>query len=634
MRRIVLRRAAWVVAAWLIAPAVGWADNPPPADWKPPATNRKAPSRLPPRPAAPEQGGPPVVIPPPSVEDLPPASAEELRPPPPDIDLPPVPPVRPAADRTPALPPASPDRLPDRVAETPDVPPAPVIPETPTAAPAIPEGAATAPCLNPWVDWPPVQVFPRLGLFLVPPTGPGFYSYHEWLHGFCRDKPPAYPYPPFALQPPSGFDADYRYLDKPDNTQLDPFDVVKRVRPTAEMMLTVGGQHSVRYMSEIDSRLTKRDNAYTLYRNRVWADYWYLDQVRVYGEFISALQTGNELPPLPIDENRADILNLFVEVNVADVLGNPVHVRAGRQEVLFGSQRLVTTLDWANTRRTFEGVRAFSRSETLDLDAFWTRPVLVEPGNLDSANDAVQFYGTWVTFRPDKGQFIDLYYVGLTDETPTRDRFRQADRGDLEVHTFGARLAGNEGPLLFDLEGMVQTGTYVRRDHHACAYTTAVGYVVEDHPWRPQAWAAYDYASGTRDPAAGDHQTFNQLFAFGHYYFGYLDLVGRQNIRDLNFQLAAYPENWVTVVVQYHHFRLAQSRDFLYNAAGRPTRRSPTGAAGRDVGQEFDFLANFHLSGHQDVLVGYSRLFAGEFIRRTGPDVSPGLFYLMYNCRW
>ena len=33
--------------------------------------------------------------------------------------------------------------------------------------------------------------------------------------------PPAFPYPPFALQPPSGFDADYRYLDKPANTQVD-----------------------------------------------------------------------------------------------------------------------------------------------------------------------------------------------------------------------------------------------------------------------------------------------------------------------------------------------------------------------------------------------------------------------------
>jgi hypothetical protein len=242
-----------------------------------------------------------------------------------------------------------------------------------------------------------------------------------------------------------------------------------------------------------------------------------------------------------------------------------------------------------------------------------------------------------VTYRPVKGQLVDVYYLGLTDDTVVHDRFlpaARAPRGTREVHTFGTRYAGNEGPFLFDLEGMVQTGTYVNRDHWACAGTAEVGWEFGEHPWRPQVWAGYDYASGTPNPAAGDDRTFNQLFPFGHYYLGWLDLVGRQNIEDLNCQVAAYPDNWVTVVAQYHHFRLAEARDFLYNAAGLPTRRSPTGAAGRDVGQELDLSVNFHLTAHQDVLVGYSKLFAGDFIRATGPAVSPELFYVMYNFRW
>ena len=42
-------------------------------------------------------------------------------------------------------------------------------------------------------------------------------------------------------------------------------------------------------------------------------------------------------------------------------------------------------------------------------------------------------------------------------------------------------------------------------------------------------------------------------------------------------------------------------------------RRDPTGLAGDDVGQELDLYANFHLSMHQDLLLGYSKLFAGDF---------------------
>ncbi len=45
-----------------------------------------------------------------------------------------------------------------------------------------------------------------------------------------------------------------------------------------------------------------------------------------------------------------------------------------------------------------------------------------------------------------------------------------------------------------------------------------------------------------KKPAGIDmDRTFQQLFPFGHFYLGYLDLVGRQNIRDLNFQLSMHP---------------------------------------------------------------------------------------------
>ena len=490
--------------------------------------------------------------------------------------------------------------------------------------------------VNPWEDIPRSQVYPRAGTFLIPGKGPGFYSLLDQVSGNSREKPPALPYPAFALQPPSGFDADYRYLDKPDNTQVDVFDIAKRMHLTPDTMLTIGGQSSARYMNEVDSRLSRRENEYSLYRNRIWADVWYTDQFRVVGEFLSALSEGNDLDLLPIDKNPAAIQNLFVDANVGVYAGNPAYVRVGRQELLFGSQRLITTLDWANTRRTFEGVRGFWRSTSIDLDLFCVNPVLVDPNGHDDVDRDVKFFGAWATFRS-TGQVADVYYLGLKDDNQTRDRFTpgpNAQRGTRDIHTLGGRYAGTEGPFLFDIEGMVQCGTAVGRDVKAHSYTLAAGYEWQKHAWRPQAWLGFDYASGTSDPTANVDRTFNQLFAFGHHFFGYLDLVGRQNVQDLYAQVAMFPENWITLLAQCHHFRLANSRDFLYNAAGRPTRRSATGIAGQDVGQEIDLLANVHLTPHQDVLIGYSKLFAGDFIKNTGPNVSPELFYMMYNFRW
>jgi hypothetical protein len=491
---------------------------------------------------------------------------------------------------------------------------------------------------NPWAKVPPVATFPRPGVFTVPPAGPGYYSLFDQIEGRVREKPPAFPYPPFVLQPPSFFDANYSYLDNPDFKDRDFFDSLKRFHPTPDTMMSIGGQHSIRYMNEIDSRLGPVNNDYSLIRNRVYADMWYQDRFRIYAELISGVTEGQTLAPLPIDKNRADILNLFADVGLFQVNGNNAYLRVGRQELLYGSQRAVSTLDWANTRRTFDGLKLFWHSEKFDIDAFWTRPVIIKGNDWDTQNHNVDFYGAWATYRPEKGKFFDLYYLGLSNHNltlypgrPTTGPGRAV--GGFDLHTFGARAAGNQGNFLYDFEGMLQVGQYIGDPVCAYAWTAAVGYQFKDCPWNPQIWVSNDYASGG-DPASGTRRTFNQLFPFGHFYFGFADIVGRQNINDFNIQLAAYPENWITLIAQYHNFQLASNRDFLYNAGGVATRRSVNGNAGLNVGNEFDFLVNFHLSQHQDLAVGYSKLFAGDFIRNTGANVSPELFYLMYNFRW
>ena len=60
----------------------------------------------------------------------------------------------------------------------------------------------------------------------------------------------------------------------------------------------------------------------------------------------------------------------------------------------------------------------------------------------------------------------------------------------------------------------------------------------------------------------------------------------------------------------------------------------PTGRAGRDVGNELDLVTNFHLTQNQDVLIGWSKLYEGSFLKKTGPGPSPELFYAQYSFRW
>jgi hypothetical protein len=313
-----------------------------------------------------------------------------------------------------------------------------------------------------------------------------------------------------------------------------------------------------------------------------------------------------------------------------------VYFRVGRQELLYGSERLISPLDWANTRRTFQGGKLFWQDDKLSLDAFIVQPVVPNASGFSSVLYEQLFTGVWGTYRPngDQKQLIDLYYLDLDDTLHTHPG-RGGTLGAANTNTVGSRWYGNQNNWLWDTEAMLQFGSWSNQGLFAKAYTMAGGYSFANVPLTPQLWLTYDYASGDPDPGAGNvRRTFNQLFPFGHYYFGMMDLVGRQNINDISGQISFFPTRWISTFVQYHVLRLDSPKDALYSAAGVPIRQDITGKAGSDVGDILTLVTNFHLSKHQDLFLQYSHLYIGNFIRQTGNGFAPDSTYLMYSFRW
>jgi hypothetical protein len=508
-----------------------------------------------------------------------------------------------------------------------------VAPVAPAAMPATNPCTACAGGFD-WKKVPRVRAFPKPGNFSVPPVGPGYYSALDELRGNCQKAPPKHPYPRFGLIQPSFFDVDnFSYLDDPKNTEHDIFDPLKRIRIGDHWQFTTGGDVRSRYQTEYNSRLTERQNEYHLSRLRVYGDLWYEDIFRLYVEGIGAWSAGENLPPLAIDENYADFQNLFVDAKLFTLGDAPVYARVGRQELLFGSQRLVSPLDWGNTRRTFQGARVFRTTEKFDFDMFWAQPVVPNRDRLDSVDNNQNFAGAWATYRPTKTSSVDAYYLMLDNTNRTTQQ--GVVRAPFTRHTIGGRATGQKDAFLYDFEGAMQLGTQAGKDVVAGMATAGVGYTLKDAPWTPTAWLYYDYASG--GTGGNTVHTFNQLFPFGHYYMGWIDQVGRQNIHDINVHLFMYPRKWLTVWLQGHTFYLADKRDALYNAAGNAIRRDATGRAGSEVGQEVDAVLNFHLGKHTDVLVGYSHLWGGDFLQNTrgrNAAANAGQFFVQTSFRW
>ena len=90
-------------------------------------------------------------------------------------------------------------------------------------------------------------------------------------------------------------------------------------------------------------------NGYLLQRYMFHVDAQLSRNVRLYGELKSGIEVGRAGGPRPPDEDHLDLHQGFVDLSFG-----PVTVRAGRQELAFGSQRLVSVREGPNMRQTFD----------------------------------------------------------------------------------------------------------------------------------------------------------------------------------------------------------------------------------------------------------------------------------------
>ena len=396
--------------------------------------------------------------------------------------------------------------------------------------------------------------------------------------------------------------------------------------------LSVGGELRHRYMHE-QNRLRPGgpiNTDYNLWRWRQYFDLQVSDVARVYFEMLDASIFDNELPPLGIDINRWNIQNAFVDVKLHETDGTPGWFRYGRQELLYGAQRLVSPLDWSNTRRNFEGFKYFHHSDSLRIDAFVTNPVNTAAGNFplrqydngrDKPKTSTTFSGVYLSFLSDSPQLIDLYYLWFRDETP------RAALPDGSRHTVGARYKTTSevldaccdvaGIWDFETEGAYQFGNDNGQRVSAGFFTSVLGHTWTNLPWSPRLSGLFYYGSGDSNASGSTNNTFNTLYPLGHAYWGIIDNLSGQNLYDYSLQLNMKPSKKVSFVSAFHWFEKATANDFLYNVAGAPTG---TLGGSRDIGQELDLIGTYTFNPNFNIQAGYSWFWYGSF---AGTNIAP-----------
>lgn len=296
-------------------------------------------------------------------------------------------------------------------------------------------------------------------------------------------------------------------------------------------------------------------------------------------------------------------------------------VRAGRQEIIFGNERLVGASDWTNTARAFDGIRLLltPQGEAPGAER-WTATAFaatmeergrkfgaVLPANTAPVPDHYVggLYGTR-TLGTGSLEATALFDAGMHYRT-----FADANRA-----TFDARLRqGRNRDIGFELEGAWQTGS---QQYQATSTASIVNQDVS--AWlagaritRPAADGrrvtgaiGVDVLSGDARASDGTYGAFSTMFATNHPFYGLMDLftdpAARTNDRGLVDALAttaiALPPR-TALKIELHHF-------------------APQAGPAGEIGWEADFIAPVKFSTFATMELGYTAFRAGPAAAAMG----------------
>jgi hypothetical protein len=415
------------------------------------------------------------------------------------------------------------------------------------------------------------------------------------------------------------YEEDWSVLRAP-RLRTDSLDPLKYLPLTkdGDTWLSLGGEIRERYEYTVNPTWgddPQDPNGVFLQRYVLHGDLHLGPHLRLFGQLLSALENGRAGSPSPIDENEFDLQQAFVDLQIPLTDRPLATLRLGRQELSYGSARLIDVREGPNVRRKFDGARVLlSLNEAWQLDFLAVRPSEIEPGVFDDGvdqNQALSGLYALGTFDPLPGG-IDLYYLGFENQSGV---FAQGESQE-DRHTLGARLWGARGGWDWNWELIYQWGRFGAGDIRAWSLGTDTGHTWRNAAWTPRLGLSANVASGDRNPANSDLQTFNPLFPRGNY-FSELALLGPRNFFNLHPFVTVRPTENLELTADVDFFWRLETTDGVYSPSGRLLRSSDNSDA-RYVGTELSLNATWQANRHVSATAIYAHFFPGRFIEETG----------------
>jgi hypothetical protein len=417
----------------------------------------------------------------------------------------------------------------------------------------------------------------------------------------------------------SRFDEDWSPLRDPARRSdlLDPLKWLP-LNEDGSWYVTLGGELRARYESSrqpVFGLGAPTRNDYLLTRSFLFADVHFGPHLRSFVELVSGLSPGWAGTPPPTQRDQLDLLQGFAEVSLP-LSGGSLMLRGGRQEMSFGSSRLVSVRESPNVRRSFDGFRAgWSGPQDLRIDAFLVRPVAPQTGIFNDSRDPAQaFWGVYATtaIPAVQGLKADIYYLGLERENA---RFAQGV-GTERRQTVGTRLFGKRDGFDWNIEAAFQFGSFGTADIRAWTVSSDVGYRLADLPFSPRLGLRADAISGDGNLRDNKLGTFNPLFPKLPY-FSEANLAAPANLLDIQPNLTLALTAKLDFTIGWNPLWKQAKADAFYTTPLSPTRGT-AGGTGRFIGQQTSATLSWAATDQLTIGGTYVQYTPGERVKQAG----------------
>ncbi|MCH2044895.1 MAG: alginate export family protein [Saprospiraceae bacterium] len=380
---------------------------------------------------------------------------------------------------------------------------------------------------------------------------------------------------------------------------------LKYIPLSEKSYLSIGGDWRSEGQFLFNEDWVNGNNDMVLYQRYMLHTDWHLGKhFRIFGQLKSGVAFGRNGDPLPFDVDYLDTHQLYVQFRFGKST-----IDLGRQELVYGSRRLISIREGTNVRQSFDGIRWYWKNEHLRIDilAYTYNPQQIGffDNTIDFEQQILGSYLTWqVPAKYDLG--FDFYYLAYRNEHPNYEA-----GSELEIrHSVGFRHYGQFKKLIYNNEAVFQFGQFGRSS--ILAWTVSTDLKLE---WSPKFNTGLKAEIISGDQWANDNRlgTFNAMYPRGGY-FGLLALVGPANLMDIHPSIHFSPIAKLNLNFDWDFFWRYSINDGIYFPSGR-IRETSQNSTTRFIGHQLGFQVGYSINRFIEVESSYFLFYPGAFIQ-------------------